>query len=82
MDSEQQLRAMLEIDDQGWELSAIYHSHPRTPAYPSQTDIALAFFPDATYVIVSLARRNQPTTRAFRIVDGTVTEEPVESVGV
>jgi proteasome lid subunit RPN8/RPN11 len=80
MDSQEQLRAMLEIEDLGLELAAIYHSHPRTPAFPSQTDIQLAFFPDVRYIILSLARREQPELRAFRIVDRTVTEEAVDIV--
>jgi proteasome lid subunit RPN8/RPN11 len=56
------------------ELVAIYHSHPVSPAYPSATDIALAFWPDAIYVICSLAAPKQPVVRGFRIRDGEVAE--------
>ena len=56
------------------ELVAIYHSHPVSPAFPSATDIALAFWPDAIYVICSLADPEQPVVRGFRIRDGDVTE--------
>ena len=56
------------------ELVAIYHSHPVSPAFPSATDIALAFWPDAIYVICSLADPAQPVVRGFRIRDGDVTE--------
>jgi proteasome lid subunit RPN8/RPN11 len=55
---------------------AIYHSHPRSPAEPSQTDINLAEYPDYTYVIVSLA--GEPDVRAWRIENGAAAEEPVE----
>ena len=55
---------------------AIYHSHPRSPAEPSQTDINLAEYPEYLYVIVSLA--GDPAVRAWWIVDGKVSEEPVE----
>jgi len=55
---------------------AIYHSHPRSPARPSQTDINLAEYPDYGYVIVSLME--QPEVRAWRIVDGKVSEEEIE----
>ena len=55
---------------------AIYHSHPRSPAQPSQTDINLAEYPDYHYVIVSLA--GEPDVRAWRIEGGAVSEEPVE----
>jgi len=53
----------------------IYHSHPRSPAEPSQTDINLAFYPHWLYVIVSPA--GQPQVRAWRIADGSVEEEPI-----
>jgi proteasome lid subunit RPN8/RPN11 len=56
------------------ELVAIYHSHPVSPAYPSATDIALAFWPDALYIICSLADPTHPVVRGFRIRDGAVTE--------
>ena len=55
---------------------AIYHSHPRSAAEPSQTDINLAEYPEYLYVIVSLAE--EPDVRAWRIEGGRVTEEPVE----
>jgi proteasome lid subunit RPN8/RPN11 len=78
MDPQEQLRAMLEMDDQDWDLGAIYHSHTRTRAYPSQTDLSLAFYPDSLYIIVSLADAEAPEVRAYRIVDGSVTEESIE----
>ena len=54
---------------------AVYHSHPRSPAEPSQTDINLAHYPHWKYVIVSLA--GEPEMRAWTIADGRVEEEPV-----
>jgi [CysO sulfur-carrier protein]-S-L-cysteine hydrolase len=80
MDGKQLLRAMREIEDEDWGL-AIYHSHTHTQAYPSATDIRLAAYPDATYLIVTLEDRDRPDIRAFRIVDGEVTERPVEITG-
>ena len=59
---------MKEIDDSGWSLGAIYHSHTRSPAYPSQTDINLAAYPDAIYLIVSLAEGEEPL-RGFDITE-------------
>ena len=76
MDAKQLLRAMREIEDEGYEL-AIYHSHTHTQAYPSATDIRLAAYPDATYLIVTLQDRDRPDIRAFSIVDGQVAEKPV-----
>lgn len=64
-----------EWDDEGFDVG-IYHSHPRSSAEPSQTDINLATYPHWTYLIVSLA--GEPAVRAWRIEDGRVEEEPVE----
>jgi proteasome lid subunit RPN8/RPN11 len=58
---------------------AIYHSHPAGPPAPSPTDIAQAFYPDSIYVIISLAQA-PPSVRAFRIVQGQVTEVELEVV--
>ena len=62
-----------ELDDEGYEVG-IYHSHPRSPAEPSQTDINLAQYPHWTYLIVSLAE-GEPVVRAWRIANGRVAEE-------
>jgi len=56
---------------------AIYHSHPAGPSFPSPTDIARAFYPDSVYIIISLAQAS-PSVRAFRIVEGSVTEVELE----
>jgi proteasome lid subunit RPN8/RPN11 len=71
---EEQYRIFIEMEEKGWELWAIYHSHPAFPAYPSARDIEQAYFPDALYLIVSLAQE-EPEIRAFRIVEGEVREE-------
>jgi proteasome lid subunit RPN8/RPN11 len=80
MDGMEQYRIQTAIEDAGHELGAIYHSHTRTAPYPSQTDINLAFYPEALYVIVGVAGE-EPDVRAFRIVDGEVSERPLEVVG-
>jgi proteasome lid subunit RPN8/RPN11 len=67
MDPRQQLRIMDEIDAAGWELLAIYHSHTRSAAYPSRTDVELAFYPETAYLIVSIADRDRPEVRAFQL---------------
>jgi proteasome lid subunit RPN8/RPN11 len=58
----------------------IYHSHTATEAYPSRTDISYAQWPDAHYVLVSTRDPDEHEFRSYRIVDGVVTEEPVEVV--
>lgn len=80
MEPKQQLRAMLEIEDNEWEL-VIYHSHTHTPARPSPEDRRLAFYPDALYAILSLADPERPVLRVYRITGSAaadVREEPVE----
>ena len=62
------------LPEQESEIIAIYHSHPESAAYPSLTDVDLAFWPDAVYLICSLADRERPDVRGFRIRDGFVHE--------
>jgi len=72
------------------EFMVIYHSHVASEAYPSPTDVRLSqwhgseppadMYPDAHYVLVSLANRDRPVVRAFRISSGVVTEEPLEAL--
>lgn len=85
MDPQEQLRIMNEIDAAGDDLVAIYHSHTRSAAYPSRTDVDLAFFAETLYLIVSIADRDAPEIRAFRITRSApegeqIAEEPVEVV--
>jgi [CysO sulfur-carrier protein]-S-L-cysteine hydrolase len=73
LDPQDQFRIMTKMEERGEELSAIYHSHTASPAYPSQTDINLAAYPDALYLIVSLAE-GEKDLRGFEIKDGEVAE--------
>ena len=73
IDGAEQYRIQMAIDDAGLDLGAIYHSHTRSPPYPSQTDINLAFYPDVLYIIVGVAG-NDPEVRAYTIRDGQVAE--------
>jgi proteasome lid subunit RPN8/RPN11 len=78
LDPREQYEITMEIERSGWELGVIYHSHTRSPAYPSQTDVNLAFYPDALYVIVSVVEPESPEVKAFRIVDRQIEEVPLE----
>jgi [CysO sulfur-carrier protein]-S-L-cysteine hydrolase len=73
IDGAEQYRIQMAIEDADLELGAIYHSHTRSEPYPSQTDINLAFYPEALYVIVGLAG-DEPEVRAFAIRDGQVSD--------
>ena len=79
IDGAEQFRIQMAIDDAGLDLGAIYHSHTRSAPLPSQTDINLAFYPDALYIIVGLAGA-EPEVRAWRIQDGQVDEAELEVV--
>jgi proteasome lid subunit RPN8/RPN11 len=83
-DSTDLLRLYRELDDRDETVVVVYHSHTATPAYPSRTDIALAAEPEAHYVLISTRETGTADgpyeLRSFRIVDGTVTEEPIEVV--
>jgi proteasome lid subunit RPN8/RPN11 len=61
------------------EITAIYHSHPASPAYPSKTDCQRAFYSDSYYLIISLAA-DKPDARAFRIVNEEISEVEIEIV--
>ena len=74
MDPQDELRAFRLMDERGWDLVAIYHSHPETEAYPSETDRNRArddqnrpLFPGARHMIVSLREPAKPDVRAFRL---------------
>ena len=71
------MRIQDEIDAEDWRLWAFFHSHTHSEAYPSETDRRQAFYPEAHYLLVSLADRNNPDLRAFTIRDGQVDEQDV-----
>ena len=61
-------------------IAGAYHSHTRSPAVPSESDLREAFYPEFVYLIVSVARPHEPEIRAWRIVEGTAVE--VQLAGV
>ena len=68
IDPREQLAAEEEMDAADLELTAIYHSHTHTPAYPSPTDVRTAYYPDSFYILVSLTDPANPVVRAYRIL--------------
>ena len=74
MDPRQQLDAMLDMEANQWEMVAIFHSHPNGPQTPSETDIHLAYYPEAIYLIVSFENKSAPIMRGYKIQDKVVSE--------
>ncbi len=82
MDPREQMDLMEQIEDAGEDLLAIYHSHTRSAAYPSKTDVELAFFSEPLYVIVSLQDEDSPVIRAFHLERAGVDGEQITEVAV
>ena len=85
MDPGEIVKVDSEAGDNDWELLAIYHSHTKSEAYPSDTDVRIAggtaqLWPDVRYVLVSLKDADDPQVRSFSIVEGVVAEERLEIV--
>jgi [CysO sulfur-carrier protein]-S-L-cysteine hydrolase len=77
MDPMEQLELLEEMDENDEVVWGIVHSHVASPPYPSPTDIGLAAFPDAVYLLASFATE-PPELRAWTIVDGSVNEVVLE----
>lgn len=70
-------RALQHAERNGWELAGVFHSHPHSAAVPSATDLRQALEPDWLYVLIGPSASDRPDVRAYWIVDGRVTEEPL-----
>lgn len=77
MDPKEQFAVIKELRAQGLSMLAIYHSHPETPAQPSQEDIRLALTPEVSYLIISLAEA-AADVRSYKISDGIVQAEQMD----
>ncbi|MCM8768049.1 MAG: Mov34/MPN/PAD-1 family protein [Candidatus Omnitrophica bacterium] len=77
MKPEEQLKVFKEMRKIQIEMIGIYHSHSNTPAYPSQRDCELAFYPEVDYVIISLKDFDCPEIRSFKIIEGKIKEEKI-----
>lgn len=79
IEGQELLRLVLEVENADEELVAIYHSHTRSPAYPSRTDLEQARnWPDPAYLIVSFQRPDEPDLKAFHLRDGAISDCPLE----
>jgi proteasome lid subunit RPN8/RPN11 len=79
MKPEDQIRIFLDLEKLGWDLLAIYHSHPAGPGQPSPTDLAEAAYPESVHLIW-FPQAGEWTCRGFLIQDGQFTEIPIRLV--
>jgi proteasome lid subunit RPN8/RPN11 len=80
MSPQEQIRVFEEMEKGAMEMVAIYHSHPQTIPFPSETDVKLAFYPDVATVIISL-KEEKPVVKAFRIGKEAIYLEEIEVIG-
>lgn len=80
IDPQEQFKVFKELRTQQTHLVAIYHSHPTSKAYPSPTDVRLAYYPEAAFIIISLQSPDHPVVKAFRIVEKTISAEKLEII--
>ncbi len=73
MDPAEQFRVMKDLRENNLSMVAIFHSHPSSPAYPSSRDVALAFYEDTLYLIVSLIGK-EPVLKGYSMREGKITE--------
>ena len=78
-DPREQFQALRDARNEDLQIIANYHSHPETPARPSQEDIRLAYDPSIVYLILSLQNREKPVLKAFEIKEGKATQVEVVS---
>ena len=77
MDATEQLKVMKEMRNLGLEMLGVYHSHVASRAYPSAKDVELAFYPEVSYVILSLKEKNNPEIRSYKIRENSIAEEEI-----
>lgn len=77
LDPKEQFSAVKQARNEGLDLIAVYHTHPETPARPSQEDIKLAYDPTISYVITSMIDGD---IKSFKIKNGLVTKEDLEII--
>ena len=80
MDTKELFLAFKDMRKNGLELTVAYHSHTHSPAYPSATDVGLAYYPDAAYLIISLENKATPDLRAYWIKDRQVSRAEFQTV--
>jgi len=78
---QEQLKVFQEMEKESIDMIAVYHSHPHTIPFPSETDVKLAFYPEVASIIISLKEEQNPMVRAFRIGKEAIYREEIEIIG-
>ena len=80
MDPKEQLKVFKSLRELGIQMTGIFHSHVASEAYPSAKDVRLAFYPEVSWLIVSLSQMDKPVLRSFKIENDSVKEEEIQIV--
>lgn len=80
MSPQEQLKVFEEMDKESMEMIAIYHSHPQTIPFPSETDVKMAFYPEMPSIIISLKDEDNPVVKAFLIRKDAIYLEEIEVI--
>lgn len=80
MSPQEQMEVFEEMERESMEMIAIYHSHPQTIPFPSETDVKLTFYPDVSSVIISLKEEGNPVVKAFQIGKEAIYSEEIEVI--
>ena len=80
MSPREQLKVFEDMEKESMEMVAIYHSHPHTIPFPSETDVRLAFYPDVSSIIISLKEEENPVMKAFQISKEAIYLEEIEVI--
>jgi len=78
-DPAKQFTVVRKVREAGIGIMANYHSHPKSPARPSEEDIRMAYDPDILYLIISLAYKT-PQIKAYKIRQSKVEEETIQII--
>jgi proteasome lid subunit RPN8/RPN11 len=78
MAPQEQLKVFEEMEKNSVEMIAVYHSHPRTLPFPSETDVKMAFYPEVASIIISLKDEDHPVVKAYRIDPEAIYPEEIE----
>jgi proteasome lid subunit RPN8/RPN11 len=80
MSPQDQMKVFEEMEKESMKMVAIYHSHPHTIPFPSETDVKLTFYPDVSSVIISLKEKDNPVMKAFQISEEAIYLEEIEVI--